>query len=63
MAIGGRGRLQCDDEVELQQFPRELHPGCHEAREGQGHARGGLRAHAGRYSYVVQLKQFLNWFI
>ena len=48
MAIGGRGRLQCDDEVELQQFPRELHPGCHEAREGQGHARGGLRAHAGR---------------
>ena len=27
---------------------RELHPGRHEAREGQGRARGGLRAHAGR---------------
>ena len=27
---------------------RELHLGRHEAREGQGRARGGLRAHAGR---------------
>lgn len=58
MAIGGRGRLQRDDEVELQQFPRELHPGCHEAREGQGHARGGLRAHAGRYIMLFNLSSF-----
>lgn len=44
----GRGRLPPDDEVELRQLLRELHPGRHEAREGQGRARGGLRAHAGR---------------
>lgn len=44
MAIGGRGRLQRDDEVEPQQLPREFHPGRHEAREGQGRARGCLRA-------------------
>ena len=44
----GRGRLPPDDEVELRQLPRELHPGRHEAREGQGRARAGLRAHAGR---------------
>jgi len=46
----GRGRLPPDDEVELQQLPRELHPGRLEAREGQGRARGGLRAQAGRWS-------------
>lgn len=28
----------------LRQLPCELHPGRHEAREGQGRARGGLRA-------------------
>ena len=44
----GRGRVPPDDEVKLRQLPRELHPGRHEAREGQGRARGGLRAHAGR---------------
>ena len=38
----GRGRLPPDDEVELRQLPRELHPGRHEAREGQGRARAGL---------------------
>ena len=43
----GRGRVPPEDEVELRQLPRELHPGRHEAREGQGRARGGLRAHAG----------------
>ena len=43
-----RGRLPPDDEVQLRQLPRELHPGRHEAREGQGRTRGGLRAHAGR---------------
>ena len=47
-AEAGRGRLPPDDEVELRQLPRELHPGRHEAREGKGRARGGLRAHAGR---------------
>lgn len=39
-----RGRVPPDDEVQLQQFPFELHPGRHEPREGQGRARGGLRA-------------------
>lgn len=43
-----RGRLPPDDEVQLRQLPRELHPRRHEARGGQGRARGGLRAHAGR---------------
>ena len=42
------GRLPPDDEIQLRQLPRELHPGRHEAREGQGRARGGLRAHTGR---------------
>lgn len=32
----------------------ELHPGHHEAREGQGRARGGLRAHAGRWGLLRQ---------
>ena len=32
----------------LRQLLRELHPGRHGAHEGQGRARGGLRAHAGR---------------
>lgn len=44
----GRGRVPPDDEVQLRQLPRELHPGRHEAREGEGRARGGLRAYAGR---------------
>ena len=44
----GRGRPAPDDEVQLRQLPSELHPGRHEAREGQGRARGGIRAHAGR---------------
>ena len=46
-AEAGRGRLPPDDEVQLRQLPRELHPGRHEAREGQGRARGGLRATLG----------------
>lgn len=50
-AEAGRGRLPPDDEVELRQLPRELHPGRHEAREGQGRARGCLRAHAGRAEF------------
>ena len=47
-AKAGRGRVPPDDEVELRQLPRELDPGRHEAREGKGRARGGLRAHVGR---------------
>ena len=47
-AKAGRWRLSPDDEVQLRQLPRELHLGRHEAREGQGRARGSLRAHAGR---------------
>ena len=39
----GRGRVPPDDEVQLRQLPRELDPGRHEAREGQGRARDGLR--------------------
>lgn len=31
----------------LRQLPRELQPGRHEAREGHGRARGGLRAPLG----------------
>lgn len=58
MAIYGRGRLQHDDEVELQQLPRKFHPGRHEARECQGRARGGLRAHAGRYIMLFNLSSF-----
>ena len=41
----GRGLVPPDDEVQLQQLPREFHPGRHEAREGKGRTRGGLRAH------------------
>ena len=58
MAIGGRGRLQRDDEIELRQLPRELHPGRHEAHEGQGRARGGLRAHAGHDIMLFNLSSF-----
>ena len=47
----GRGRLPPDDEVQLRQLPRELHPWRHEAREGKGRPRGGPRAHAGRAKY------------
>ena len=59
MEIGERGRLQRDDEVQLRQLPSELHPGRHEAREGQGRARGGLRAHAGRAG-VLRLDRVEN---
>lgn len=31
-AEAGRGRLPPDDEIELRQLPRDLHPGHHEAR-------------------------------
>lgn len=37
-----------DDEVQPDNFRASSNPRCHEAREGQGRARGGLRAHAGR---------------
>lgn len=40
-AEAGRGRVPPEDEVQLRQLPRELHPGRHEACEGQGRARGG----------------------
>lgn len=43
----GRGRVPTDDAIQPDNFCA-LHPGRHEAREGQGRARGGLRAHAGR---------------
>ena len=36
------------DNDQLQQLPRKLHPRCYEWCEGQGRARGGLGAHAGR---------------
>lgn len=42
------GRLQAHHEEQLRQLPRELHAGRHEAREGQGHPRRGVRAHARR---------------
>ena len=46
---GARGRgAPPHHEDRLGQLPRELGAGHHEAREGQGRARGGLRAHAGR---------------
>lgn len=57
----GESRSQAstaDDEVQLRQLPRELHPGRHEAREGQGRARGGLRAHAGRDIMLFNLSSF-----
>ena len=47
-AEASRGRVPPDDEVQLRQLLRELHQGRHEALEGQGRARGGLRAYAGR---------------
>ena len=34
-AEAGRGRLPPDDEVQLRQLPRKLHPGRHEARVDQ----------------------------
>ena len=54
------GRLPPDDEIQLRQLPRELHPGRHEAREGQGRARGGLRAHAGRAGVLRLRGQYNN---
>lgn len=41
-------RLPPRDEEQLRQLPRELHPRNHEAREGQGRPRRGVRAHSGR---------------
>ena len=55
---GGRGHLPTDNEVQLRQLPRELHPGRHEAREGQGRARGGLRAQAGRGIILFNFSSF-----
>ena len=42
-AEAGRRRLPPDDEVQLRQLQRELHPGRHEAHEGQRRVRGGLQ--------------------
>lgn len=43
------------DNDQLRQLPRKLHQRCHEVREGQGRARGGLRAHAG-HAGVLRLQ-------
>ena len=40
----GRGRLPPHHEDGLRQLPRELRPGHHEARQGQGRSRARLRA-------------------
>ena len=39
----GRGRVPSGDEVELRQLPRELDPGCHEAREGKAYVKRAIR--------------------
>ena len=46
-AAPARGRVPADDEERQRQLPRELHPGHHEAREGQGDTGAGVRADAG----------------
>ena len=39
----GRGRVPPDDEVQLRQLPRELHPERHEAREGKAYVKRAIR--------------------
>lgn len=43
-----RGRPPPDDEIQLRQLPRELHPGRHEAVKAKGVQYGRLQSHAGR---------------
>ena len=48
-------RISVDDEVQQRQFPPIVHPGDHEADQGEGRHRDHLRTDVGKRYHILWL--------